>query len=87
MILNIRGLKMYIQLPDYDDFRYYDLGVGGILSQIVHKIYANFHKPSWQTLKHHLFMENPQKKICKELNDVAENDKRAIPNRKGCLPE
>ena len=38
------GLKMYIQLPDYD-FQGYDLGAGGVLSQIPHKIYANFHKP------------------------------------------
>ena len=28
------ALKMYIQLPDYDDFQRYDLGVGGNLSQV-----------------------------------------------------
>ena len=38
-------LKMYIQLPDYDDFQCYDLGVGGVLSPLAHKIYANFHNP------------------------------------------
>ena len=78
-------LKMYSQLPDYDDFQGYDLGVGGVLSRIAHKIYAGFHKPSWRTLKHHWFMAKIQKKLFRELNDVAENDKRTIPGRKGCL--
>ena len=75
-------LKMYSQLPDYDGFQCYDLGVGGILSQVAHKIYANFHKPSCQTLKHHLFTAEIHKKLPKALNDVSENDKRPIPNRK-----
>ena len=38
-------LKMYIQLPDYDDSHGYDLGVGELLSQFVRGIYAHFHKP------------------------------------------
>ena len=42
-------LKMYSQLPDYDDFQCYDLGAGGILSQIAHKIYDNFYNPLWET--------------------------------------
>ena len=78
-------VKLYSQLPDYDDFQGYDLGVGGVLSRIAHKIYAGFHKPSWRTLKHHWFMAKIQKKLFRELNDVAENDKRTIPGRKGCL--
>ena len=76
---------MYIRLPDYDDFQCYDLGVGGVLSQIAHKIYANFHKPSWRTLKHHLFMAENTKNLCKRPKDVSGNDKRAISNRKECL--
>ena len=75
-------LKMYRQLPDYDDFQGYDLGAGGVSSRIPHKIYANFHKPSRITLKHHLFMAETQRNP-KEIDDVAENDKRAISNRKG----
>ena len=59
------GLKMYIQLPDYDDFQGYDLGMGWILSHIAHEIYANFHKPSWETLEHHLFMAETPKKLPK----------------------
>ena len=43
-------VKMYIQFPDYDDFRGYDLGLGGNLSHIARKIYDNFHNQSWQTL-------------------------------------
>ena len=76
---------MYMQLPDYDDFQGYDLGVGGILSQIAHNIYANSHKPSWQTLKHHLLVAKIPKKIFKDPKAVAGRDKRAISNRKECL--
>ena len=85
MILNIRGLKMYIQLPDYGDFHGYELGVDGILSQIDHKIYANCHKPSWKTLQRHLFTAEIARKLFRDPNDVAEQDKRTISNRKGCL--
>ena len=48
-------LKMYSQLPDYDDFQGYDLWKEDISRQVVQRIYANFHKPSWRTLKRHLF--------------------------------
>ena len=47
---------MYSQLPDYDDFQGYDLGIDTILSQIDQKIYSNFHQPSWRISKRHLFM-------------------------------
>ena len=68
--------KMYIRFPDYGDFQCYDLGVGGILSQFVHEIYANFHKPSWQTLKYHLFVAKIPKKLSRERRNIAENDKK-----------
>ena len=77
-------LKMYIRLPYYDDFQSYDLGAGGILSQIAHKIYADFRTQSWETLKHHAFMAKITKKLFKELNDVTESDKRTISNRREC---
>ena len=70
------GLKMRIQLPDYDDFRRCDLGAGGNLSQIAHKIDANIHKPSWGILKHRMFMAEIAKKISEEPKAVAENDKK-----------
>ena len=69
-------LKMYIQLPYYDDFQGYDLGVDGILGRIAHQIYANFHKPSWQTLKHRSIMEKIPKELSKELKSGPENDKK-----------
>ena len=47
-------VKMYIHLPDYDDFQGYDLGMVRTLNRVGRRIYANFHKPSWGTLKHHL---------------------------------
>ena len=71
-------VKMYIQFPDYDDFRGYDLGLGGNLSHIARKIYANFHKPSWRALKHYLLSVKTPKKLHRELNAITGNDKRAI---------
>ena len=50
-------------------------GAGGVLSQISHKIYSNSHKPSWETLKHHLLRKKP-KETPKEIEDVAETDKK-----------
>ena len=67
---------MYGQLPDYDDFQRYDLGAEGVLCQISHKIYASYRKPSWPTLKHHLFMAKITKGIPKELKDAPESDKK-----------
>ena len=46
-------VKLHIQLPDYGDFQCYDLGVEDAL-QVLRKIYANFHKRLWETLKRHL---------------------------------
>ena len=48
-------VKLHIQLPDYDDFQGYDLGMEGALHQVLRQIYANFHMPSWRTLKHRFF--------------------------------
>ena len=72
---------MYIRCPDYGDFQCYDLGVETVLSQIAQKICANFHKPWWRALKHHLFTAGNCKQDFRELRNIAEGDKRAIPNR------
>ena len=53
-------LKMHIQLTDYDNSQGYDLGMGEFLSQVAQEIYANFHKPSWETWKHHFYGKNPK---------------------------
>ena len=53
-------VNLYFQLPDYDDFQCYDMGKDDILLRVALRIYGNFHKPSWQTLKHHLLRQNPE---------------------------
>ena len=54
---------LYSQLPDYDDFRGYDLGIDEQLERAATLIFANFYKPSWQTSKHHLFTAKVPRKI------------------------
>ena len=71
-------LKMYSQLPDYDDFQGYDLGVGVILREIAHKIYANFHKPSWQTSKHHFYGGNSENFLKRSTMSGGKTIKRKI---------
>ena len=70
------GVKLYSQLPDYDDFQGYDLGDEDISRQVALGIYANFHKPSWQTLKHHLFTVKITKKLFKKIKELADSDKK-----------
>ena len=80
-------VKLRTQLPDYGDFQGYDLGSGDALHQVLRQIYANFHKPSWQTLKHHLFPVGIAKKLVREIKAIAGNGKKAISNKNGCLAE
>ena len=57
-------VKLYGQLPDYDDFQCYDLGRVYILHQVAQGIYADFRKHSWSNLKRRLFsVKTPQKNI------------------------
>ena len=56
-------VKLYGRLPDYDDSQCYDLGREDILRQIGMGIYVNIHRPSWKTLKHHLFTIKPPNDI------------------------
>ena len=56
-------VKLYAQLPDYDNSQGYALGKECILLQVAQRIYANFHKPSWRPLKHHLFSVGRPKKL------------------------
>ena len=67
---------MYSQLPDYDDFRGYDLGIDEQLERAATLIFANFHKPSWQTLKHHLFTAKAPRKLFRKIKLLSENDKK-----------
>ena len=68
------GPKTYGQLPDYDEFHGYDLGIDTDLSQINEKIYANFHMPSRQTLKRNLLMLGVAKNLFREFKILAGND-------------
>ena len=55
--------EMYSQLPDYDVFQWYYMEIDAAVSQIAQKVYANFHKPSWQTSKRHSLMAKIAKKL------------------------
>ena len=74
-------VKLHIQLPDYGDFQGYYLGRDGALNHVARKIYANFHKPPSRTLKRRLFSVKITKNLNREINAIAENDKKTIPNR------
>ena len=74
-------VKLYGHLPGYGDFQRYDLGQADILHQVAQRMYANFHKPSWGTLKHHLFSVNAPKKIFRGLKSLARNDKGRFETR------
>ena len=68
-------LEMYIQLPDYEEFQLYDLGVDAVLSQTTRKIYGNFHKPSRQTLKRHFLLWNSQEIVSVSRNYSRKGEK------------
>ena len=51
-------VKMFSQLPDYDDFRWADLSNEGDLATAYKRSYGAFRKPSRRTLKHHLLNIN-----------------------------
>ena len=78
-------IKLYSQLPDYDDFQGYELGEDDILRQVSLRIYANFHKPSWGALKHHLFSVKIPKKLFREIKNWAIAIRRMILSKKECL--
>ena len=57
-------VKLYSQLPDYGEFRGYGLGFGEQLEKQQLPFFVNFHKPSWQTLKHHLSTAKVLRRNC-----------------------
>ena len=80
-------VKLRIQLPDYGDFQGYDLGREDALHQVPRQIYANFHMPSWQTLKHRFSPVGIAKKLFREIESIDGNGKTTISNKDGCLAE
>ena len=75
----------YSQLPDYDEFRGYDMGIDVVLSQIAQKMYGNIRVPYWGTSKRHLSMVEIRKNCFAGTEIIAEMAKRAISNKKECL--
>ena len=73
-------VKLYSQLPDYDEFRGYDLGIDEQLELAATLIFANFHKPSWQTLKHHLFTAKVPQKLFRKIKFVYEQIRFRVQN-------
>ena len=67
---------MYTQLPDYGDFQGYDLGRDGALNHVGRKLYANFHKPPWRTLKRHSLSAEIAKELFIEIDAIAEKTKK-----------
>ena len=77
-------VKLYGQMPDYGDFQGHDLWQGGILHQAALRFYSNFHMPSSQAMKHHLFSVKSEITKIKEL---AGSDKRMNLNKNGRAEE
>ena len=70
-------VKMYMQLPDYDDLRGLDLPGETDLTGISKRIYGGFGKPSWLTLKRHLFRPHIQTQLFKAISEICIQDKKA----------
>ena len=73
---NQEDLEMYGQVPDYGEFHRYDMRIDSESSQVGEKIYADFHKPSWQTPKRHLFLAGIPQKLSRHLKILAGGDKK-----------
>ena len=80
-------VKLYSQLPDYDNFREYDLGIDEQLECASTLIFANFHKPPWRTLKHHLSTGKFPRKLFRELSFWQKMVRKTSLNKNGCLEE
>ena len=63
---------MYSRLPDYEDFRGFDLSGGNDLTAISNRIYEGFAKHPWLTLKHHLFIAQCLRNYLKPLSKFLE---------------
>ena len=75
---------MHSLLPDYDDFRGYDLCIDEQLEQIAALIFANLHKPSRKALKHHLFTAEVPRGIFRKIKILAEIGKSMNLRKNGC---
>ena len=78
------NLKMHGQLPDYDEFQCYDLGIDSELIQIDGKNYANFQNPSRRSSRRHLFLAVIPEKLFHQLKILAAIDKKTNLNKREC---
>ena len=51
-------------------------GRDDLLLQVTKRIYANFHKPSWQTLRRHLFPVGTPKKLLRRIKSISRNGEK-----------
>ena len=63
-------IKMYSQLPDYDDFRGFGLAKEAGLAAISKRIYEGSANPSWLTLKNHLLSIHIPQTLFKSLREI-----------------
>ena len=70
------GLEMHSQLPYYDEYQWYDMGIETVLSQIAQQIHANFRMPSWGTSKRNFPMAKITKKLFRVIKIIAANGKK-----------
>ena len=68
--------RTYSQLLDYAEFRGFDPPNEMELSAISEGLSAGFPKPSWLTLRHHLFRMRVPKKVFPSTIGGAMNDKK-----------
>ena len=61
---------MYSQLRDYDECHGFGLSGETDLTAISYRIYERFSKPSWLTLKHHLFAMRIPNKLFRDLRET-----------------
>ena len=67
---------MYSKLPDYGDFRRFDLSNEMELSATSQRIFAGFPETPWLTLKRHLFNMRIPGKLFKAIRAKSTNDKK-----------
>ena len=68
--------KCIHRLPNYDDFRGFDLSNEVDVSAIAKRVSAGFAKPSPPTLKHHLFNTHVPKKLFRSIRASDMGDKK-----------
>ena len=70
-------VEMYTQLPDYDDFRRFDLPRGNDLTVIAYRIYGGFAKQPWLTPRHHLFSMDMPNQLFRSIRGVSSGVRKA----------